>query len=131
MDRTAAVKSAPVSARSAEVSNVGLRILVLDNEPEILVAMQLLLSRLGHKVDVYQTADEAVLGFTKQKFDVALIDYRLEGAANGIEVVRQLRRLDSRTRFYLVTGDSAIRDNPTNISVIYKPLTAAKLAPLL
>ena len=105
-------------------------VLVLDNEVEITQAMQTLISRLGHRVNVYHSGDAALLGLTQHPFDIALIDYRLPGQMNGVDIIQRLRRMDRRIECYLVTGDSDIQQDLTGIPVIYKPLTQDKLQPV-
>ncbi len=104
-----------------------LNILVLDNEPSILMAMDSVLRRMGHNATTVESADEALLAFNQVRYDIALVDYRLPGAASGLDIIAQFTQLDPRVKCFLVTGDSNIKRDLSAVEIIYKPLTANKL----
>lgn len=104
------------------------RIIALDNELPILNALKSVLESMGHNVITCTDAKNALLSFSEQQFDLALIDYRLPGKLNGLDVIKQMERLNNHTKCFLVTGDSNLGDTADQYNVIYKPVTDKKLA---
>jgi len=103
------------------------RIIALDNELPILNALKSVLEAMGHNVITFTDAKNALLSFSEQPFDLALIDYRLPGKLNGLDVIKQMQRLNNNTKCFLVTGDSNLGETADQYNVIYKPVTNKKL----
>lgn len=108
----AAAVEVPVEAasRAAVPSNPSARVLVVDDEPELLAIMQRVLTRLGHRVTVAEDG-EAALAVARQArdegapFDVVLTDLmmpRLSGADFAERLARELPAL--RRRLIVMTG---------------------------
>ncbi len=66
------------------------RLLVVDDEAQILTALRRGLSRVGHEVDVAPTAEEGLIQAAARQPDLVLLDLRLPDL-DGIEVVKRLR----------------------------------------
>lgn len=103
------------------------KVIALDNETGILVAIRSVLETMGHEVETYTDSKQALLSFQENIFDLALIDYRLSGPLNGNDVINQMRVLNSEAKYFLVTGDSDIKQSDTEFEIIYKPVTSKKL----
>ena len=54
-----------------------MKVMLLDDEVELLSAVERLLISMGHEVETYQTAKDAVLPIRDNEFDFAFIDYRM------------------------------------------------------
>jgi CheY-like chemotaxis protein len=67
------------------------RILVVDDEPSILVIFKKVLSQDGHRVHTCLSAAEALSEFALQRFDLAVVDRNLPGIT-GFDLVSLLRR---------------------------------------
>ncbi|MBO0708646.1 MAG: hybrid sensor histidine kinase/response regulator [Candidatus Dormibacteraeota bacterium] len=67
------------------------RILMLDDEPANLVALQAVLEPLGEELVAVTSGEEALWQVAKNDFAVLLLDVRMEGMS-GIEVASLLRR---------------------------------------
>lgn len=67
------------------------RILILDDEPANLVALQAVLEPLGEELVTVTTGEEALWQVARGDFAVLLVDVRMEGMS-GIEVAGLLRR---------------------------------------
>lgn len=65
-------------------------ILVVDDEPQILTALQRALARAGHEVGVAASGQEGLTIAATRRPDLVLLDLRLPDI-DGIEVVRRLR----------------------------------------
>ena len=102
-------------------------VLALDNEWGILIAMRGVVETMGHTIETFSDAKSALSAFAEQRFDLALIDFRLPGSMNGQEIVRRMRSINPHTRFFLVTGDSNIDQAAEDCEIIYKPITGKKL----
>jgi two-component system KDP operon response regulator KdpE len=69
----------------------GARVLVVDDEPEILRCLELSLEERGYQVVKAITAEAALEVFAERKPDVMIVDLLLPGA-NGIELTRTVRQ---------------------------------------
>lgn len=67
------------------------KILVVDDEPDILKVVIFRLKKIGYEVITATTGKEALEAIKTKKPDLALIDYRL-GDMDGIEVSRRVRK---------------------------------------
>src|SRR2546426_2455820 len=56
------------------------------------------------------TWDEAKALLVKYSFDIVVVDLQLRGPEDGIRVVEEIRRKDSRQTIVLVTGDDSYLD---------------------
>jgi len=70
--------------------HVGARILVVDDEPEILLALRTNLARHGFQVETSGTGRDALDGYTRYHPDLLILDLGLPDM-NGVEVIRELR----------------------------------------
>ena len=71
-------------------------ILVIDDEPSILMAMKSLLESHGCQVTAVATTDEAMQHAVQDRPDVVLADFRLRGQESGIKAIRKLRQMWAR-----------------------------------
>lgn len=112
------------------------RILAIDDEPEILNLVSLVLARTGAQVVTLQdtTRLESVLG--GNHFDAVLCDLKMPGQ-DGLAILRCLRekRPDLARRFLLMTGNLADADKALveleGVPVLPKPFTLAGLREML
>jgi two-component system, chemotaxis family, chemotaxis protein CheY len=119
----------------------GLRVLVVDDEPEVLEVLKRELEELG-VADVHTAEDGHaalnVLSTRGEQLDVVLCDWRMP-KMSGLDLLRQVRVSIPRLQFVMVTGavDAAsvlaAREAGVN-GYIRKPVSVdelrAKLAPL-
>jgi signal transduction histidine kinase/DNA-binding response OmpR family regulator len=119
----------PASARR-------LRILVVDDQPDIRETVRDLLELLGHAVDVAADGEEAVQRVLADRPDVALVDIGLPGL-DGYQVAQTLRRADGlTTRLVAMTGFGQAEDRERALSAgflahLIKPVDLDDLARLL
>ena len=79
-------------ALSHDAALHGLRVLCVDNDPEILAGMGLLLGRWGVVVATASTVDEALAVLaTTPGIEVLLVDYQLHDRLDGLEALDALR----------------------------------------
>src|SRR5262245_60840776 len=80
------------------------RVLLVDDEPQILRAYTRLLVRAGYSVENAQNGKEATELLEKQSFDVILSDISMPGM-NGLDLLRAVRERDLDVPVLLMTGD--------------------------
>jgi PAS domain S-box-containing protein len=129
---------APAQATaSTPASLVGLTVLCIDNEPEILAGMGALMSRWGLKVLTAANASEAREAAERHAPDIVLADYRLgDGEVDGLELLTSLRcTCTTATPGALITADHsvalAVHARSIGYPVLRKPVKPAALRALL
>lgn len=113
----------------------GLRVLCVDNDPEILDGMRALLSRWKAVALTASTVDEALAHIDAEP-DVALVDYHLHDRLDGLGVIAELRRRAKRDLpAALLTGDGSdalkIAAREYGCAVLTKPVKPASLRAFL
>jgi len=116
---------------------VGLRVLCIDNEPDILTGMRLLIEPWGCRVSTAGDEAKAVQIIERSGLpDVFLADYHLNESRNGIDLMNRLRaRFGSAVPGVLITADQTdvVRNEAraNGYRVLHKPLKPAALRALL
>lgn len=135
----AASHQTPETAAFSDLDDpiVGLKLLIVEDDPDVRAALELLTRQWGVMADVVADADEAleILG-RPVVYDVMLSDYRLPGSLNGLELLRRCREQDIRDMaLCLITGDldpAILADAlAAEIPVVHKPLPPPRLRALL
>jgi len=82
------------------------RILLVDDEPTILLGLSHLLRRAGAEVIPCVSREEAEEAIQKQAFDLALLDVRLSGTETtaGLDLLTVLKRRSPRTYVIVMTA---------------------------
>jgi DNA-binding response OmpR family regulator len=79
------------------------RVLVVEDDPGVQELLRHVLMEEGNEVALARTGDEMRAAFEGATFNVVIIDVRLPGAENGIELARQAS--DRGSGIVLITGD--------------------------
>jgi signal transduction histidine kinase len=125
---------APAFAADAASS---LRVLIVDDEPDIQAALKTLLVGWGARVETAATAREALDRLTADRnFDAILTDHRLPGDMQGLDLILRVRETpDPPIAGALITGDMApellAACQGHGVPVLHKPVKAAALRALL
>ena len=82
-------------------------ILVVDDEPAIRELLSEALGGTGYLVSVARDGREALHLAYQEKFDVAVVDIKLPGI-DGMDLLRQLKRVDADLSVILVTGHASV-----------------------
>lgn len=82
---------APLAAR-VEGAVMGLFVLLLENDDALREAYRKLLNSAGHVVMGAASFDQAKEMVAHNRFDIALLDWKLDDHHRGTELVRELRR---------------------------------------
>lgn len=86
------------------------KILVVDDERDICLALAQILRREGYQVQMAQSAEEALRTIEDAGFDLVLTDLRLPGS-DGLALLHQIRSRFPDTRLVLVTASSEIHSH--------------------
>jgi len=85
------------------VSDLGPRILVVDDEKDSEWVYELILEKQGYCVDAYFDPIRALSEFKPDYYDLILVDYRMEGL-NGLALIQKIRKLDPFVKAILITA---------------------------
>jgi CheY-like chemotaxis protein len=104
-----------------------LAILVVDDEPALLLVLETTLREDGHIVGVADNGTEALRLFGERRWDVVLTDRSMPGM-KGDALAAAIKQLSPRTPVIMVTGSPPRVGCPDVDAIIPKPFTRARLA---
>ena len=84
------------------------KILIVDDERTIRLTFRLALETAGYAVQEAATADEAMMGFDSETYNLVVLDLRL-GEDNGLDVLSEMRRRGIETPTLMITAYGNIR----------------------
>ena len=110
---------------------VPLRILLVDDHPEVRTTTAAMLAELGHSVIEAENGRDALLalGNGEPCCDVLISDYAMPHLS-GTEFVRQARELFPHVPAIIITGYAeadAVRDRPDSVEILLKPFKEVTL----
>jgi CheY-like chemotaxis protein len=79
------------------------RILLVDDEKDIVTVVKKGLEKRGLEVDVYTDPLEALSRFTARLYDLLILDIRMPGMS-GIQLLKRLRAIDEKIRVLFLTA---------------------------
>ncbi|MEW5724518.1 MAG: ATP-binding protein, partial [Thermodesulfobacteriota bacterium] len=87
------------------------RILLMDDEEEILAVTAEALGLLGYSVDTARDGEQAIAKYvqaleTDRRFDALIMDLTIPGGMGGQEALRELKKIDPRVRAVVSSGYS-------------------------
>ena len=79
-------------------------IIMVDNEPNVNITIKTALEENGgFKVDTFNDAESALLGFEPGHYALAILDIRMPGT-NGFQLCRKLREMDKKLKICFLTA---------------------------
>jgi len=107
------------------------KLLIVDDEQDVREFARSFFRKRSIDVFIAPGGREALEIISAQRPDLVLLDVRMEGL-NGIEVMRELKRLNDNTRVIMVSGleDERIVEEAKSLGVlnfIHKPLVLEEL----
>jgi signal transduction histidine kinase len=118
-----------IANEAAEPSVRSLRLLVVDDEPDVRATLAQMLSEAGHSVDSVGNGKCALAALRSDRFDLVVSDYLMPGM-NGAELIAQARQVRPDQPFLVVSGfsdsDELMRSCPNTVR-LGKPFTATEL----
>lgn len=96
-------------AVSSATSNSHIRILVVDDEPDILLGLNALLRAQSHYVKTFDNSSEALMHVRNSNkvnpYDLVITDYRMPGGISGLDLAKQVKEHTRRkTKVFLMTA---------------------------
>ena len=73
------------------------RLVLIDDDPDMHLAVQMILAPLGHEIACYQTGPAGLEAIRRQPPDLVLLDIMLTHPSEGLQVACEMRR-DSRLK---------------------------------
>ena len=118
------------------------RILVVDDEPDVVTILTRYFSDAGFLVDAASHGGDALIAVSQYRPDVVLLDVLMEGL-NGVQVLERIRALDPAIRVIMISGsgDSTLRPQamamgafayvpkPLSLSDLHRQVSAALAQP--
>ena len=128
---------------SASASDIKSRILVVDDEPDILFTVNAVLKGQGHYVKTFDNPAEALSHLTSSNgltsYDLVITDYRMPGSdMSGLDLAKRIREYTTgKTKVFLMSGSFNKSSLPEEFAqaleseiideFIQKPITNNKL----
>ncbi len=114
-----------------EVEDIRKSILIVDDEESVTTILADGLRNVGYRVEVANSAAEAIEVIRKEPFSLVVVDYRMPDQ-DGLALARAIRRMAPETVVVLVTayGTDAIRQMSADLGVaayVEKPFTLAQI----
>jgi CheY-like chemotaxis protein len=104
-----------------------LKVLVVDDEPNVCDCIRLLLAMEGHDVKTADSGRSALAIFRKNRFDMVFTDYSMPGM-KGDELARQIKAIAPEQPVAMVTGLAATMEQPDGVDyLIAKPFALEDL----
>ncbi|HDN82035.1 MAG TPA: response regulator [Methanomicrobia archaeon] len=85
-----------------------MRILIIDDEVEILTLFKDVLESMGHKVEIAIDGESGLEKFRKSNFDLVVMDYRMYGE-DGIQASKNIWNIDKNIKILFTSADSSIK----------------------
>jgi len=82
-------------------------ILCIDDDPDVLMSLQVILEASGYIVATAPNAREGLQAFRESAPDIVIVDLIMEEVDAGMDLVKELRILDSEVPIFMLssTGD--------------------------
>lgn len=106
-------------------------ILVVDDEPSVLLTYSMILRQAGYDVTGVSTGREAKMALEERSFDLLVCDLALESSRSGLEVLDFARSRYPALPAILLTGyatrDLAEEADRKRVTLLYKPIEVTDL----
>lgn len=80
-----------------------MRIMIIDDDKEILDLLETFFSTLGHQVEIFTNSIEGLKYVAKEIYDLILLDIKLP-ERDGIEVLKEIKSIDNDVPVVMITG---------------------------
>ena len=108
--------------------------MVVDDEPDILEIIKLILDRLNLKIDTFTSPHDALEKIKKERYGVVLTDVRMP-LLNGTELAREIKKIRPETHVLFMsafeTAVTMVAAGVTRDEIIGKPFSSRQLQEFL
>ena len=80
-----------------------MRLLVIDDDADIIDSIQFTMLSLGYECDIYQNPRDGIEVFRNGNYDVVVLDFKMP-EMNGIEVLKEIRIYEPQAKVILMTA---------------------------
>ena len=87
-----------------------MKVLLIDDEPEILNCLSIFLSIRGHRSRGFIDPQRAVDEFMRERYDVVITDLQMP-RMSGLQVMEAVRAYNPKAYVLVMTGDSTLSDS--------------------
>ncbi len=94
-----------------------MRILIIDDEVEILTLFKDFMEVFGHKVEIAIDGQSGLEKFKNTNFDLVIMDYRMYGR-DGIQVSKDIWGIDKDAKILFVSADSSIKEKTIGMGAV-------------
>jgi DNA-binding NtrC family response regulator len=113
------------------VSNPSPRILLVDDEPALLLSYRIIFERAGYSVATADTTQNALALLNEQSFDILLCDLTIEHEDSGLRIIDAAHKIAPKMPAVLMTGysDESIPQQviDSGVNVVFKPVEIRRL----
>ncbi len=108
-------------------------ILLIEDDQKTQMIEKQILNNLGHDVEVAGTGEEAIALASKKDYDIIFVDITLPGSMNGLDAMKQIRKIKGRNIYFIVITSHASEDDVAYFEqedaalVLTKPVNERKL----
>ncbi len=107
------------------------RILLVDDEPALLLSYRIIFQRSGYTVSTAGTTAAALTFLNQENFDILLCDLTMEHDKSGLEIIAAARQAAPKMPAVLMTGysDDSIPQEVIDrgVNVLFKPVEIPRL----
>src|SRR5215204_3376782 len=89
------------------------RILLVDDDSDVVSTFQMILEMNGFEVEVYTSPISALSNFRPDEFGLLILDIRMP-VMNGFELFKKIKEIDNRVQACFITDMSIIVKNLKN-----------------
>jgi diguanylate cyclase (GGDEF)-like protein len=87
--------------------NIGIRILIADEETGLRALLADLLTKDGHKVTETSSGEDALESFKRENYPLVISDLMIAGM-EGTDLMKQVRKLNPDTQFIFISGHASL-----------------------
>jgi len=94
-----------------------MRILIIDDEIDILTLFKDFMEVFGHKVEIAIDGQSGLEKFRNSNFDLVVMDYRMHGK-DGIQTSKDILNIDKNAKILFVSADSSIKNKAIDMGAV-------------
>ncbi len=112
-------------------------ILCIDDDPDILASLRVVLESKGYLVVTAETAEAGIRAYAERRPDLLIVDMMMEKIDTGMRLVEELQALGNTAPLYILSSTGDYLQGATDLSdmgvtgVFQKPLNPGLLLSLL
>jgi DNA-binding response OmpR family regulator len=95
--------SLEIPFKGAKPAAMKKRVLIVDDEPDVNLAVKIALEQKGYKVDAFKDPLLALENFRKGLYDLLILDIKMP-KMHGFELYRQIKRVDDKVKVCFLTA---------------------------